>query len=230
VTVAAGWLTCSQRDVAGGDEWLSEAERTVLAGLRVAKRRADWRLGRWTAKAALGADVEVLAAPDGAPEAWRAGDRLPVSLSLSHRAGLALAAVADARSVVGCDLERLEPRSDAFVADWLAPSEQALAGADRVLVPNLVWTAKEAAAKVLREGLRLDVRAAVTRLDRGASGGWRPLTVTWPDTEIRGWWRVWRGFVLTVAAVPPGAPPQRLRRHEGTPRAHGPMSRSSSVR
>jgi 4'-phosphopantetheinyl transferase len=212
--VPAGWLTRSSADVPPGDAWLSERERAVQDGLRVAKRRADWRLGRWTAKAALGTDVEILAAADGAPEPWRARERLALSLSLSHREGLALAAIADAPMVVGCDLERLEPRSDAFVADWLAPSEQALAGADRVLVPNLVWTAKEAAAKVLREGLRLDVRSAVTRLDEGAGvDGWRPLTVAWPDGEIHGWWRIQRGFVMTVAgAGPASAPPVHISR------------------
>src|SRR3954454_14036665 len=170
-STAGRWLTRSLGDVPAGHEWLSARERAVLAGLRVAKRRADWRLGRWTAKGMLGADVEMLAAPDGAPEAWRGRRRLPLSLSLSHRDGLAIAAVADAPVTIGCDLERLEPRSAAFIADWLAPSEQARAGDDRVLVPNLVWTAKEAAAKVLREGLRLDVRAAVTRLGGGTVDG-----------------------------------------------------------
>src|SRR3954447_17285253 len=119
--MAGRWLTRSLGDVPAADEWLSARERAVLAGLRVAKRRDDWRLGRWTAKAALGAGVEILAAADGAPEAWREGKRLPVSLSLSHRDGLALAAVAEAPSVVGCDLERLEPRSAGFVLDWLPP-------------------------------------------------------------------------------------------------------------
>ena len=69
--------------------------------------------------------VEVLAAADGAPEAWRGDERLPVSLSLSHREGLALVAVTEAPAVVGCDLERLEPRSAAFVATgWRRPSRR----------------------------------------------------------------------------------------------------------
>ena len=59
------------------DHWLTGDERAVLAGLAVAKRRADWRLGRWTAKALLStvlgappARVTVAAADDGAPEAF----------------------------------------------------------------------------------------------------------------------------------------------------------------
>ena len=39
------------------------------------------------------------------------------------------------------------------------------AGARRDLVANLAWTAKEAAAKMRREGLRLDVRNAVAEPD-----------------------------------------------------------------
>src|SRR3954464_319718 len=100
--MTAGWLTRSSADVPAGDAWLGPRERAALAALHVAKRRADWRLGRWTAKAALAAfgvpgapaRREILAACDGAPEAWRDGERLGLSLSLSHRAGLALAAVA----------------------------------------------------------------------------------------------------------------------------------------
>ena len=211
--MATSWLTRSLADVPAGDAWLGERERRVLAGLQIPKRREDWRLGRWTAKAALGGDVEILAAADGAPEAWRGDERLQVSLSLSHREGLALVALTKAPAVVGCDLERLEPRSAAFVGDWLAPAEQALVAGDAVHLPNLVWTAKEAAAKVRREGLRLDVRAAVTRLETVMPrDGWRPLAVEWADdgTITRGWWREQDGFVMTVARDPAGPPPSEL--------------------
>src|SRR4051794_33750535 len=150
------WLTRCSADVPTGDAWLSARERAVAAGLRMARRREDWRLGRWTGKAAVAAvcgvephRVEVIAAADGAPEPYVDGRRLELSLSLTHGAGRALAVVADA-AVVGCDLELVEPRSRAFAEDWLAPSERAWAAGDP-LRTNLVWTAKEAAAKVRRE-------------------------------------------------------------------------------
>jgi 4'-phosphopantetheinyl transferase len=223
-TDALGWLSQRQADVPAGDDWLGAAERDVLAGLRVAPRRASWRLGRWTAKAALaawlgvsGADLEVLAAPDGAPEAWLHGARAPVSVSLSHRGDRALAVVADAPTVAGCDLELIEPRSGAFIREWLTATEQELVfGCDearQALIANLIWTAKEAAAKVRREGLRLDVRAArVTLTDGGTSaGGWSPVQVDWGDgaPPTLGWWRAAAAWVMTVAADPacraPGA-------------------------
>ena len=87
--------------------------------LRIEKRRADWRLGRYTAKSAVGAllgvdpgRVEIVAAPGGAPVAYLDGVRADVELSLSHRAGRALAVIASRGAALGCDLELIEARSD----------------------------------------------------------------------------------------------------------------------
>jgi 4'-phosphopantetheinyl transferase len=210
------WLTRWHADVPAGDGWLGAGERRVLAGLRIAPRRDAWRLGRWTAKSAASAflalapeRIEILAAADGAPEVWVSGERAAVSLSLSHRAGRALAVVAAAPAVVGCDLEVVEPRSDAFVQEWLAASEQAfvagLAGDARDRAVNTLWTAKEAVAKVRREGLRLDVRHAV--VDAQSPGpGWRRLRVDLDGDSTAGWWREEPGWVMSVAGE--GAPAQ----------------------
>jgi 4'-phosphopantetheinyl transferase len=225
---ALGWLTRSLADVPAGERWLGPRERHRLAALSVALRRADWRLGRWTAKAAVGAwlgvapeHVEILAACDGAPEAWVEGMRVPVSVSLSHRAGRALAAVADAPAVVGCDLERVEPRSDAFVREWLAPTEQDLVAGrtdgERARLVNLLWSAKEAAAKVKREGLRLDVRHTVaTPSDPGGCDGkWSLLRIDWPmpggGGPMAGWWRAEPEWIMTIAAVPTPEVPTPIR-------------------
>jgi 4'-phosphopantetheinyl transferase len=218
-----GWLIRCSADVPAGDTWLSARERRIAAGLRVRRRRHDWRLGRFAAKVAVAQwlsiapeRVEILPAVDGAPEAWVDGERAPLSVSLSHRAGRALAVVAQAPEVVGCDLERVEPRSGAFVREWLAPSEHGLLAAhaedDRARLTNLVWTAKEAAAKVRREGLRLDVRRAVVA-PAGAGtddGAWRALQVQWGDggSPTSGWWRAQDGWVMTIAGD--GSPPRAL--------------------
>jgi len=216
-----GWLTRFAADVAPGDGWLSARERAVQAGLRVEKRRADWRLGRWTAKHAVALwfgvapeRVEVLAAADGAPEAWLDGMPAPASLSLSHRGGLALAAVTAAPHRIGCDLELVEPRSGPFLREWMTPAEQEALGRmgprERDAAANLYWTAKEAAAKVRREGLRLDVRRA--RVELGATGGaWAPLVVVWDDGPATGgWWRAADGWTMTIAGSPAPAVPSPL--------------------
>ncbi len=195
-----------------------------MARLTVARRRADWRLGRWTAKAALapvldvpGERIQILAAPDGAPEAWLDGERAPVSVSISHRAERALVAVTAVPGIAGCDLELVEPRSDAFISDWLTPDEQRLvAGAGavgRTVLANVMWSAKEAATKVLRQGLRLDVGHANVRLATGQENGWQPLRVDW-IREIRrpvfGWWCARSGWVMVITGAPAPAPPRAL--------------------
>lgn len=238
--MAPGWLTASAAEVPAGDAWLGPAERRVLAGLRVEKRRADWRLGRWALKRAVEAAtgtaperVEILAAADGAPEAWVDGERLGTSVSLSHRAGRALAVVGAGPYTVGCDLELVEPRSDAFVREWLAPSEQELvaaaAPADRARTANLIWTAKEAAAKVRREGLRLDVRRAWVELgQRPAGDGWGRMRVVWEDAPVTaGWWCDEPDWVLAIAGEPDPPPPFPLAADGGRLRAHPPGARRS---
>jgi 4'-phosphopantetheinyl transferase len=216
---AAGWLSRWAAEVPQGDDWLGPRERAVQGGLRAPRRLADWRLGRWTAKQALAAwgargaaqDLEILAAPDGAPEVWVRERRLALSLSLSHRAGRSLVVVAEAApGPIGCDLERIEPRSAAFVRDWLVPAEQAYVAAQetpegRALAANLCWSAKEAASKVRREGLRLDVRQAVVSVGAAAPtpGDWGALRVDWTGAApVTGWWRHDGGFVAVVVGTP----------------------------
>jgi 4'-phosphopantetheinyl transferase len=231
------WLLLAQTDVPAGEGWLAPAERARLAGLRLPERRAEWLLGRWTAKQAVRArlagglapcEVEIRAAPDGVPEVLLGGRPGPLTVSLSHRAGWAMCTVAPAGCSLGCDLELVEPRGGAFVADYLTEAERALverAGDRRALAVTLVWSAKESALKALRAGLRLDTREVVVELagpvggavdaSAGATppaGRWRPLTVRHAAGErvFAGWWRQAAHLVATVVALPAPDRPQRL--------------------
>jgi hypothetical protein len=220
---APGWLTRSLADVPGGDGWLSGRERSTLADLHPL-RRADWRLGRWVAKAAVRAwagervPVEVVASAGGAPEALIAGRRGGAAISLSHRGGRALAAVADPELALGCDLELAEPRSEAFVRTWLAAAERAsVSGTPEAWRPqlvNLIWSAKEAAAKARGEGLRLDPRHAVVELEwkPATDGRWRPLRLCWEREQlaVHGWWRQEPGWVFALVSGTPTAAPMPL--------------------
>src|SRR5664280_1379890 len=93
------WLEQTEADLPAENDWLSTSEVTRLNGMRFAKRHADWRLGRWTAKRALAlylnlsshpqalTDIEVRPAPSGAPEVFIANPPAGIAISLSHRAG-----------------------------------------------------------------------------------------------------------------------------------------------
>lgn len=145
------WLTQNLAEVPPDDDWLSPNERAVLDTLRFPKRRAEWRLGRWTAKCVLAAyqraksdlrtrdfmnlnspdaqvglyrTIEIRAATDGAPEAFMNAEPLPIPLSISHRNEIGFCVINPLGSTVGCDLEMIEPRSDDFIADYFTPEEQ----------------------------------------------------------------------------------------------------------
>lgn len=224
-THPVGVLLAHVGEVPPGDGWLGARERAVLTTLRFPKRRADWRLGRYAAKRAaagwLGrpthleelAGLEILADGDGAPRLHLGGEAR-VALSLSHRDAWGMAAVASPDVTLGCDLERVEPRSDLFLADYLTPREQALVAAggpdDGVRRATLVWSVKECVLKALREGLRLDTRSVELAERHGEPvRGWSPVAGrAIPDGPVfEGWWRPHCAMLACVLGAPAlGAP------------------------
>jgi 4'-phosphopantetheinyl transferase len=214
------WLEQTLDDVPADDSWLSAYELERLSRMRFPKRRGDWRLGRWTAKRAVAAalhlssfsEVEIRATPGGAPEALVSNLPPAVAISLSHRAGRALCVVAQPGVALGCDLELIEPRSDAFAADYFNETEQRLlacAGrAERFQLLALFWSAKESALKALQTGLRIDTRCVTVRRFADCGEGWLPLEVCLNGARVfHGWWQHTGTFVRTLVADPsPGSP------------------------
>jgi 4'-phosphopantetheinyl transferase len=221
------WLEQAEVDVPEENDWLSLNEAASLSRMRFAKRRSDWRLGRWTAKRALSIclnvpphpevfrKIEIRAAASGAPQVFLNNKLEAVTISLSHRAGLASCAVALSAVELGCDLEIIEPHSNAFVADYFTPEEQALvlraSAADRDRLLALFWSAKESALKALHAGLRLDTRCVAVRPFPASCdlNGWSRLLVQYcgdRHTEpqlFHGWWQCARDRLRTVIANPP---------------------------
>jgi len=223
------WLEQTAVDMPEGRDWLSAAEFARAQGLLFARRRADWLLGRWTAKRAVAAywklptacrvlaSIEIHAASSGAPQVFRFGQAAAVAISLSHRAGRAACAVAPDGTALGCDLELIEPRSDAFVADYFTAEEQILvartAPAHQPLVANLLWSAKESALKARGVGLRADTRCVRVRsVERfwDASDAWCPFEVDYDPQIMRGWWQSTGAFLRTLVAVPSPRMPETL--------------------
>ena len=222
------WTEQTAADVPLDDAWLSAAECTRLDAMLIAKRRADWRLGRWTAKSAVARYLRLVApqdfrrielrpAPSGAPVVFLAGQPAPVTVSLSHRTGAAVCAVAEPGLALGCDLELIEPHSDAFIGDFFTAEEQALlarvAAAERNRLVALLWSAKESALKAIRVGLRADTRSvAVSPADSLMYGSgtrvWRPLHLRFTGGQFaEGWWQDDGNLLRTLVAAPPPAAP-----------------------
>lgn len=227
--VDVNWLEQTEADVPVENDWLSDAETRLLKSLRFEKRRVDWRLGRWTAKRALAsfwnspvsaralAKIEICPAPSGAPEVLRSSSAATVSISLSHRAGRAMCAVSQSGAALGCDLEIIEPRTEAFVADYFVSEEQELvaraSGPERFQLLALLWSGKESALKAMRTGLRLDTRSIVVTPMLGSSNvsGWRPLQVRRSEGEVfYGWWQRAGNVIRTLVSDPPPLPPNLL--------------------
>ncbi len=184
----------------GSDEagrgWLSPREEELLGALGFPARRRKWLLGRAAAKRL----VRELLAPDAPPESAITilnrpsgepyvvlEDRAPWQrpISISHRSELGLAAtVVDHDLRIGADLETIEPRDLALVRQFFTDAEARLvegAGAQGHLCLARIWSAKEAALKLLGLGLRADTRA-VSVLPRDAlspegQGVWHPVEV-----------------------------------------------------
>ncbi len=214
------WTEQREADLPRAGDWLSDGEALRLEGMRFPKRRADWRLGRWTAKQALAAwwtlpdntatfrRIEILAAPSGAPEVYLDGRPGAVTISLSHRGGVAACAVGPAGIDLGCDVETIEPRSNAFAADYFTLEEQALISesGSRDLLLALLWSAKESTLKALRTGLRLDTRSVTVQPSGVGSPApdWRPLQARCADGPVfHGWWHCDEKIVRTMLSAPP---------------------------
>jgi 4'-phosphopantetheinyl transferase len=244
------WLEQAETDLPDENCWLSANESQRLGTFRFQKRRADWLLGRWTAKNAVAlrlglpldinslANIEIRQAPSGVPESLVATHPALVTVSLSHSGGRSICVVGPPDEAIGCDLEVVEPRSDAFFADYFVAEEQALAAcvseAERPRILTLIWSAKESTLKALGTGLRLDTRCVLVSLpdrespqgqespansgerligDRAsdATGHWRPVWVRHIAGQVfHGWWLYSGRFVRTVVTSSPAAAPTLL--------------------
>jgi 4'-phosphopantetheinyl transferase len=209
------FLIRSADELPATDEWMGADERARSQAMTFARRRADFRLGRFAAHELLSAlfgpgEYDVRAAPDGAPEPWLGETRAAAAISISHRAGVALCAGTRAPLRLGADLELVETRSGSFAADYFTPAElarvAATAGAPaRDECVTLIWSAKESAVKGLRQGLRLDTRSVEVREAASLAAEWAALEVAAGGELFTGYWRRYGALIATVVADAPFA-------------------------
>ena len=247
--MVVGWLEQSLADVPDEDTWLSADEKQRCDCFHIPKRRADWRLGRWTAKNAVAAymnlpngpgalaAIVIRPAASGAPEVSLRDQPASVGISISHRANVGVCAVAPSGVMLGCDLELVEPRTPAFLADYFTTEEQAMVAAsdlsERDRLAALLWSAKESALKALRVGLRIDTRCIEVSLGENSSTtptdslkstarasssnvplqveDWRPLVVTHLNGQsFQGWWMLAGELIRTMVSVPASSAPRMV--------------------
>ena len=244
------WLEQTEADAPSKGDWLTAAETARLDTMRFPKRRTDWRLGRWTAKLAIAAYLNSTADPQflrtieirpdasGAPRVFLDSEPASVAISLSHRAGAAMCAIAASGWALGCDLEVVEPHSHAFVADYFTTAEQAMvahgSAADRSRLVALLWSCKESTLKALHLGLRVDTRSLEVRtfgvlglqteqdstfVQNSFSalpvfrdgGSWLPWCVRYADSRnFHGWWSQSGHLLRTVVCESDCPPPIEL--------------------
>ncbi len=199
--------------------WLTPRERERLEGFRFDKRRRDWLLGRWAAKNALLAisglpkrnirRFEIASAPNGAPMPKLDGWPYRVGLSLSHSHDRAFSAVSRGTTVLGCDIELVEPRSEVFVETYFTESEREhvddVSPSFRDSLVTKIWSAKESTLKAMRTGLQADTRSVEVIDDGDCAGeGWGiARTVVDNAGEFTCLWRLDGEFVLSIATRDP---------------------------
>jgi acyl transferase domain-containing protein/phosphopantetheinyl transferase (holo-ACP synthase) len=187
------WRSSASRDLLAR-RYLGGEERDEYFAL-TPKAQRDWILGRIAVKDAVrdhlwqrGAGpifpLEVRVAND---DAGRPVVTLPdggtVAVSLAHRAGVAVAMVAETGDA-GIDVEVVEPRTDAFAAMCLSEDERALGfGFSHDAWVARAWAAKEAAAKADGTGLQGRPKDFVVR---EVDGDWTRVNDRWVHTTQEG--------------------------------------------
>ena len=153
-------------------------EQRIHSAFPVPKRADEWRAGRLAAKqAAMDThpgtalrDFEVKGDEKGKPRLFWDGADTGLHLSITHREGLAVAAISD--KPIGIDLETVEERPQSFLEEAFAVVElrHLLTAADAKTEVAAMWAAKEAALKRAGVGLKADLRAHhVTPDDAGGA-------------------------------------------------------------
>lgn len=206
-----------------GDLLLHPRELAARSSKAVPKRRDDFLRGRLVARHLLAACLSldpqrwaVLPDTDGVPWAeHNENERLPLSLSISHTAGVAAAAFIDLPWRVGIDVERPIDSADKLVGDYFEACEMQLcSGLDPTALSwraAEIWALKEAGLKALGTGLRVPTSAVVVRAIamQTDAAGWQSVDMVLGDTApephrtVKAWVRREASVALALSLLVP---------------------------
>ncbi|NHJ84295.1 MAG: acyltransferase domain-containing protein [Asgard group archaeon] len=157
------------------DELLCSEELSKWQSFKVEKRKIEWLAGVLTAKKAVQQlypkidykDILIEKTEFGKPIAMIPNRKTPLKVSITHSNGFAVA-IADSKINTGIDLEKIESRSKSIVDEMLSNEEketieQHSPGEITDELITKIWTAKEAATKVLGTGLNIDLRDLILK-------------------------------------------------------------------
>lgn len=195
----------------GTESWLSTSEREELARLQHLGRRREWAGARLALKTLLREDGLIVAPehcsihkdPRGKPIArirQPDGTQRQVECSLAHKMPYALVAYSRAdgqRGRIGVDIERVRPRLVELRKAFSGPDDHLLDQTPEDVYCTVLWTFKEAASKVLGQGLGSCFEAIVCR--ETAPGACR---ITTPEGVVMtGRYRLVGRFALAVVSL-----------------------------
>jgi phosphopantetheinyl transferase len=159
------------------------SQRAWLSGRIAAKDALRDLLGQRGHGAVFPAEIAIANDASGKPCVTTALAR-DLRVSIAHKDDLAVALAAEGRDV-GIDLEKIEPRSDAFASLSFGDDELAMIvpGDDRDEQLTRMWAAKEAVAKARGTGLQGNPRRFTVR-DR--AGERLLVDASWVETRRHG--------------------------------------------
>ncbi len=156
---------------------LSQKEYDEFRSHRTPKRAQEWLAGRLAVKKAVGRLMEKSGVPSaalasiyvhqddlGKPKVETSDTRSKnqLEISLSHSNGFVAAAASYHASFkgIGIDVEKVRPRSKAWVEDYFTDEEKRAAESsrDKWAYLTAIWSLKEASLKALGIGLRMDLQ------------------------------------------------------------------------
>jgi len=158
------------------EHYLHPTEVTKFYNYKVEKRRFEWLAGVVAIKKALQQlnpkfiPNKIVIEKDslGKPYILQGKKTLPISISITHSNGFA-AGIVNPENMTGIDLEVIEKRSGILVEELLSKQELELLKKQKAEITDTllakIWSAKEAASKVLGVGLNIDLHdIAITNL------------------------------------------------------------------
>ena len=161
MTICSGRTLESLRD--GAQDFLHEAEQSVLGKMKYERRQFSYLSGRFALKEALS-----LMAPSSSRNRWHVASGVfgqpylkmaggsVYDVSISHCQDVAMALAVEPGHPVAVDVEILEKKMEETLCaqvldgEWELPFPESLSEAERALV---LWTAKEALSKILKTGM-----------------------------------------------------------------------------